>query len=635
MKNKKIFITFVFFIITLILAVLLILGKKYRNGYLSDLSLDIYSTLKLNDIDIEDTKQQFTADNELDEDAVKDFIFANSSITNYSYIFKIRYYSKIFKNSDIYTVHLNTNKLKENNDYINHIYFDKYGSPFGYLISSNIINFDKIDNIEYSLKLQKVIYIFYIVIISIILIIKNKNFLCQKIVSPDKKDYYIFLLITFLCFFSYIYSDILVIFPYSVNFFNVNPIHFFYEVYEKVGSYYKPDDLPYLAYVLYSIIFLPLWLYSKLKNITYYTWYHELFSIGTFELMYIKFVLLLFLISSSIVIYKISKKAGLSDNNSKLAGFLLLTSSFSVIPALIISQVEIIMLFFTLLGILDYFNNKKRFLLWFSIAIPLKLFPFFILIPLVCLREKKLKNIFLYIVLPILPYLVSSILFKSPNPSDRALVAFRSLIGYKIFNVSVFILTYSIICLFSFLKTAENDLELYKTSLYICFITFSSVAIVNTSFHRYWIIILAPFISIMLLIENKYLNLQIILESAAALFYAIGVVLYGNSSNMISMYESLRTKSIPLIRLFFTGNKYNNMMEVLPEIFSSSDIANTIYSFFIVGIIMLLIMYYKMINSNKITANTINEIAIQRFLIYIRLIPSIFIILVIWFLTLK
>lgn len=104
---------------------------------------------------------------------------------------------------------------------------------------------------------------------------------------------------------------------------------------------------------------------------------------------------------------------------------------------------------------------------------------------------------------------------------------------------------------------------------------------------------------------------------------------------MISMYESLRTKSIPLIRLFFTGNKYNNMMEVLPEIFSSSDIANTIYSFFIVGIIMLLIMYYKMINSNKITANTINEIAIQRFLIYIRLIPSIFIILVIWFLTLK
>lgn len=92
---------------------------------------------------------------------LSDFEIIEGSKSNYIYNFRIRYYDKVFRNSDIYGVYLITNSLPE---YIKEIKMNELGSPFGIIISDKIIEEEKIDNIKYILRL-KIILVFILLAI--------------------------------------------------------------------------------------------------------------------------------------------------------------------------------------------------------------------------------------------------------------------------------------------------------------------------------------------------------------------------------------------------------------------------------------------------------------------------------------
>ena len=168
-KNKNLFLKIYipFVIITVIaLIVLQILGSKKRIGYLTDFNFEIDRTLELNNLN--DIKENFIIDNELDEGRLKNYLLTNENITNYVYHFRIRYYDKIFRNSDIYGVYVDLSNLP---DYIKNAEMEMGGSPYGNFISDRkTIEEEKIDNIEYTLKVKNyLIYsLFYITILIII-----------------------------------------------------------------------------------------------------------------------------------------------------------------------------------------------------------------------------------------------------------------------------------------------------------------------------------------------------------------------------------------------------------------------------------------------------------------------------------
>uniref|UniRef100_UPI0012F68CA9 hypothetical protein n=1 Tax=Brachyspira pilosicoli TaxID=52584 RepID=UPI0012F68CA9 len=168
----KIYIAFVV-IFAVSIIVLSFLGKKERVGYLSDFKLNIDKTLEINGLDINEIKQLFTIDEKLDEVSITNYIITNTTITNYNYYFRIKYYDKVFRNSDIYGVYLDTNKVIEDNNFIKNISIGG-GSPFGNLISNKIIDFENIDNINYILKLKNnLIFIFIVLLIILFIYIKN------------------------------------------------------------------------------------------------------------------------------------------------------------------------------------------------------------------------------------------------------------------------------------------------------------------------------------------------------------------------------------------------------------------------------------------------------------------------------
>ena len=144
-KNKNLFLKIYipFVIITIItLIVLQILGSKKRVGYLTDFSLVVDKTMKLNN---------------------------SENITNYVYHFRIRYYDKVFRHNDIYGVYPDLSNLP---DFVKEIKMDYVGSPFGIFISDKkIIEEDKIDNINYTLKIKKNAIDIIVFLYSLILII--------------------------------------------------------------------------------------------------------------------------------------------------------------------------------------------------------------------------------------------------------------------------------------------------------------------------------------------------------------------------------------------------------------------------------------------------------------------------------
>ena len=163
-KNKnlflKIYIPFVI-IISVALIILQILGSKKRVGYLTDFKLNVSKTLELNNLE--------NINNKLDEEGIKNYLLTNENITNYIYHFRIRYYDKTFRNNDIYGVYPDLSNLP---DYMKNAEMDEGGSPYGNFISDKkTIEEDKINNINYVLKVKCNIIMISILVLLIIFIL--------------------------------------------------------------------------------------------------------------------------------------------------------------------------------------------------------------------------------------------------------------------------------------------------------------------------------------------------------------------------------------------------------------------------------------------------------------------------------
>ena len=185
-KNKNLFLKIYipFVIITIIaLIVLQILGSKNRVGYLTDFKLNVYKTLELNNLE--------NINNELDEEGLKNFILNNENITNYIYQFRIRYYDKVFRNSDIYGVYVDLNDLP---DYMENAEMEEGGSPYGNFISDKkTIEEEKIDNINYTLKLKYSVFfllpLYFLILLTYFIIINIKKIDFKSVIGYIRVNY--------------------------------------------------------------------------------------------------------------------------------------------------------------------------------------------------------------------------------------------------------------------------------------------------------------------------------------------------------------------------------------------------------------------------------------------------------------
>ena len=201
MKHKNLFLKIYipFVIVTIIaLIVLQILGSKNRIGYLTDFNLNIYKTLELNNL--KDIGKDFTVDGKLDEESIKNYLLTNENITNYVYQFRIRYYDKVFRNSDIYGVYPDLSNLP---NYMENAEMEEGGSPYGNFITSRkIIEIKNID-VSYTLKIKPALIhsLFYIYVLIVLLAIAIYLFRYSIIQNNLRFSFCILMSISVLIFF--------------------------------------------------------------------------------------------------------------------------------------------------------------------------------------------------------------------------------------------------------------------------------------------------------------------------------------------------------------------------------------------------------------------------------------------------
>lgn len=173
MKTKSLFFKiYIPFVIILTIAIIILskLGGKIRAGYLDEIKLNINETLQLNNL-------ESIVENFNNEDELKNYLLNNENITNYSYAFKMGYYEKVFRHSDIYKVRPDFNNLPE---FIKTIKMWEIGSPFGNFISGKIIDNKEKININYTLKIKSTFSIYFLSLLpSLLIYFLIKILLCK------------------------------------------------------------------------------------------------------------------------------------------------------------------------------------------------------------------------------------------------------------------------------------------------------------------------------------------------------------------------------------------------------------------------------------------------------------------------
>ena len=413
-----------------------------------------------------------------------------------------------------------------------------------------------------------------------------------------KLEWAVLAVVSFVAFFSYYYGDIIITTRHGIgvweSLFNGSIINYYYDM--NAEAIY-----PFPLYMVFAIWDLPLYIIKHFFKIDPMA--------SRLLLAYGKFILVPFLLGSAFVIYKICKNIGISDIRSKWCVFYFLSSCFVIFCLLSQSQYDIISVFFTLLGILYYIKNDTvKFILFFSIAITMKLFALFIFIPLLLLKEKKFIKILLYSLAGMSLLIVQGLIFKKPESAEGCA---NNMIGYifygKICDASIFIILLICLCVYCYLKKDVSK----ETYILMAFSGIGSFFLFNLA-HPYWIILLCPYLCILVFLFPEYTKINCILETTLSLSCILHYALiFKHCFSINIVLPSLFSKFFGEPSAEYLEGAYRGIGYLLEKLVDNQAIfsfANpTFLSIFVGAMISFFVINYLAINQKRKLSTSVDE----------------------------
>lgn len=266
------------------------------------------------------------------------------------------------------------------------------------------------------------------------------------------------------------------------------------------------------VYVIFAIWCIPLLGIERIFG------WDSLYSMPA--ILWVKLLLLLFLVGTVIVIYKICIEFGMTKERAQWTVFLFLTSINVMVPVLMISQVDIVNVFFIMLGIYMYMKgDMKKFTACFAFTIPIKMFGLFIFIPLLVLREKRLLKCIAYMAGALSNLVLLKLIFSQDEAYQFAIGSFaremtanlqKTGLDLGIGTAPFFIAALGVICIWCYVKNCTEEEYKYLAVYVPLFVyTFLFTAF---GFFPYWIVLLAPFVILSIMTTEKYLKINLLLN---------------------------------------------------------------------------------------------------------------------------
>lgn len=245
--------------------------------------------------------------------------------------------------------------------------------------------------------------------------------------------------------------------------------------------------------------------------------------------LWFKLFILIFLVLDVIQLQKLAAKMpGLLLKKKEWVSLYFLSSLLVMLPAVHIAQMDAISLFFILLGLNFYLEDKHfPFLLCFMIAIPGKYLPLFIFIPLILLKEKRylyiIRDLSVGCILILVDRAMKSIGYRIENSIGvdiNEVISYNETIDHTINKLltsefivfeapmSIVLAAFMVLCIWCYLKESKHKNDL---AVYVSFIGFSLVFAFGEA-TAYWIILLVPFQLLLILKNPKHYNILFPME---------------------------------------------------------------------------------------------------------------------------
>ena len=315
----------------------------------------------------------------------------------------------------------------------------------------------------------------------------------------------------------FLYGDVRATFEHSFNFLDSvfqGRVGDFYQIAIEHTSTGHPAVYDIPLYLLFGLWNLPTYIIYRI------TGFHYLLS--TPAQLWLKTMMVLAALLAAKVLVDIARDLGVDRQRSKWIAFFFLSSMTLFVPVFVIVQYDIIMIVFILLGLRAYLRGRLgRFLLWFAIANTFKLFAIFIFVPLLLLREKRLRVVALQFGVGLIGLVACRAIYHGNVAYTASTGGFMSSMLKRLTAVGipwmgstipVFVVVMVGIVIFAYLRRPQGTKALAADAVYICmaiYLVFATVVPLNP----YWAVMVSPFAVLIIFLNPRHVLLNTLLET--------------------------------------------------------------------------------------------------------------------------
>lgn len=357
---------------------------------------------------------------------------------------------------------------------------------------------------------------------------KEAAFTAEKMRTVRKSDVLAGIPALVICFFTMYYADITVTSRFSLIFldslFDGIPLNFYSNA---LASGIAPEGAVYDIgmYIVFAIWNLPVWILQKVISL-------DAMSIGA--LLWAKLLPVICAFLSTILVKRIGVLLGYCEKIQSVVSFVYLFSFLLFFPVFVAAQYDIIPTLLIMYGVYVYICGKsKKFIVCFALAMTMKPFALFPFIAMVLFKNKKVLSITKFCVAGICPMLVCKILYAF---SDGYLESSGEFLAnglhevfpsFKIGNgeVPLFFLAILLIYFYAYSNSLGEAGEKENRKIIWIITCVWTAFVMFVTINPYWIVYLAPFLTLTIFMSGKEIELCLFLEWIFEVFITVIMII--------------------------------------------------------------------------------------------------------------
>ena len=339
--------------------------------------------------------------------------------------------------------------------------------------------------------------------------------------APGLVEWAILAVLLLLSYAVFLYGDVRATFEHSFNFLDAvlsgHPRNFYTLSIEHTSTGHPAVyDIP--LYAIFGIWNLPTYVIHRITGFDYLN--------STPAELWLKTMMVVAAFAAARVLAGLAEDLGVDRARTRWVAFFFLSSMAVFMPVFVVVQYDIILVLVMLLGLRAYVRGDlKAFLGWFLLANTLKLFALFVFIPLVLLREKRIRVAGAQLVVGLIGLALCRALYHGDPGYAAATSGFTdgmmsrliaTGIGWiggsaPLMTIPFFVVFMVGLVIYSYAVRPEDRNERNVLAVYLCMAVYL-VFMVIVPLNPYWIALLAPFIVLIVFLSPRHLLLNSVLE---------------------------------------------------------------------------------------------------------------------------